>query len=173
VTSDAKTDARTEAELEALGEDIRAIHEELCGVRPDSAHCVLAGSVLACVITGGLTPIESTLIGRERYAEAREYREAVIDAESTRLRKAVEAGVRREIASEVHVFDPMNAVTTLVFVLQPALDVSDERRAILAWASQVRNQSEKGRATHRRLRDMQKRLASEIGDTRHRVHPGP
>jgi uncharacterized protein YbcI len=171
VATDPTSDTRHDDELEALGDSVCAIHEELCGVRPDSAQCVLAGSVLACAITGGLTPIERTLVDRRLYPEAREYREAVIDAESARFQQAVEAGLGRPVASKVHVFDPANAVTTLVFVLEPALATSDERRAILAWATQVRSQAERQRALHRQLRDTQRRLATEVERTRERVHP--
>jgi hypothetical protein len=117
VADESPTSPPSDYALRALGEAVCDIQEEVCGVRPESAECVLAGSVLVAVIRGGLTPIERTLIGRERLAEAREHREAVIDAETDRFKGAAAAALRRRIASTAHVFEPVHTVTTLVYVL--------------------------------------------------------
>jgi uncharacterized protein YbcI len=156
--------------LAALGEQLSAIHEDLCGTVPDSVQCVVAGSVLTCVLNGGLTPIERTLIEHGQLGEAREYREAVIDAQSERFSSTVAGMLGREVASAVHVFDPDQAVTTLLYVLQPATSAADQRQAILAWATQVRSQAQQQRSRHANLRETQRRLAAEVEQTRSSVH---
>jgi hypothetical protein len=164
---------RDDDALAVLGRELSRIHEELCGAVPDGVHCVVAGSVLTCVLSGGLTPLERTLIEHGQLAEAREYREAVIDAQSERFSAAASAALGREITSAVHVFDPNQAVTTLLYVLAPATTPADERQAIIAWATQVRSRAQHHRSVHKRLRETQRRLAEEIERTRTRVRANP
>ncbi|MFL5869703.1 MAG: Na-translocating system protein MpsC family protein [Solirubrobacterales bacterium] len=139
------------------------LHAILFEARPQHTEAALAGTILTCVLRGGLTPHEAYLIDFNRGDKVRAFREDLFRASGDDLTSLIETLTGRTVNAWVPVFEPRNAVTMLVFVLDsPVESLGDSGEALAAWATQVRRNSANLRAIHARHRERQQELAAEL-----------
>jgi uncharacterized protein YbcI len=108
--------------LAAITNGLVGLHREYYGKGPTSAKTYLVDSTVICILRGGFTVVERTLIDQDRQDAVLDIRRTFQSAMETRFRDVVEKELDRKVtgyASQVHT-DPDFAVE--IFVLEPGND---------------------------------------------------
>lgn len=103
---------RTGQTCSRIATGIVRLYARLYGKGPTNAKARIVDDAVICVLRGGVTPVERTLIERGDADAARRIRESLHDATSSRMQAVVEEATRREVTahvSQTHV-DPDVAV---------------------------------------------------------------
>ena len=104
-------------ELGALANDLVSLHKATCGRGPTEAVAHAGGETITCVLRGGLTKADKTLMQHGDVGVVINQRERlhhVMRADATSL---VERHTRRKVATVLFACDPADEVEVLVFLL--------------------------------------------------------
>jgi uncharacterized protein YbcI len=108
--------------LTSISNALVGLHKEYYGKGPTRSKTFLVDDTVLCVLRGGFTPIERTLIDSGEDEAVREIRHAFQQAMGTRFTEVIEAALDRKVVaylSQVHI-DPDMSVE--VFVLESGDD---------------------------------------------------
>jgi uncharacterized protein YbcI len=107
------------------------LHKEYYGKGPTKSKTFIVDDTVLCVLKGGFTPVERTLIDSGREEAVREIRHAFQQAMSTRFKEVIESTLDRKVIaylSQVHM-DP--EVSIEVFILEHG---DGEEEAVVDYA---------------------------------------
>ena len=135
---------RTEAGV--LGEvtrDLVRLHNEYYGKGPTKARSYMVNDTLMCILDGGFTTVEATLIAEGKSDAVHDMRRSFQMAMEERFRAMVEKATGRNVIaymSQIHT-DPDMAVE--LFVLEPAAEY-----VVAEHEVDLGDESKQGRATN-------------------------
>jgi uncharacterized protein YbcI len=117
-----RSDSATGTQLAALSDAMVKLHKETCGRGPSNARCYMSGNTVVCVLFGGLTRAERTLIANGNDAAVLDQRQALHRVMQKHARELVEAELGRRVTAMTMATDPANELETAVFLLEDGLD---------------------------------------------------
>jgi uncharacterized protein YbcI len=115
-----RSDGPSGTQLAALSDALVKLHKETCGRGPANARCHMAGNTVVCLLFGGLTRAEATLIADGSVDAVHDQRRALHGSMRTRARQLVEETLARRVTAMTMAADPANELETAVFVLEDA-----------------------------------------------------
>jgi uncharacterized protein YbcI len=116
---------------------IARLHKEQIGRGPDNVRTLLAEDVVVCVLTGGLTRAERTLVAAGEQELVAASRAALSRALRPRMTHAVECTVGRPVRSVTGGIDLSADLQTQVFVLESPSADEPESAATLRGTDQA------------------------------------
>jgi uncharacterized protein YbcI len=108
--------------LAGLSDALVKLHKETCGRGPTNARCFASGDTVVCLLSGGLTTGERTLLRNGDEAAVREQRESLHRVMRGPARELVEQQFNRRVSAMTMASDPAGELETAVFVLEAPLD---------------------------------------------------
>jgi uncharacterized protein YbcI len=108
--------------LAAIADGLVKIHKDACGRGPTSARCFASGDVVVCLLYGGLTRSERTLLQSGDLHAVQRQRESLHQVMHEPARKLVERELGRRVTAMTLAADPADELETAVFVLVAPLD---------------------------------------------------
>jgi len=111
------------SQLAALADAIVKLHKDTCGRGPKNARCFSSGNAVVCLLFGGLTHGEQTLIEHGEEAAVADQRAAFYRVMHDQARDLVEQQLGRRVVAMTMGTDPANELETAVFVLDSAPDL--------------------------------------------------
>jgi uncharacterized protein YbcI len=117
-----RPDGPTGTQLAALSDALVKLHKETCGRGPTHARCFSSGNAVVCLLFGGLTQAERSLLDSGREAAVIEQRQALHQLMRDQAREVVEKLLGRRVAALTMATDPANELETAVFVLDAPPD---------------------------------------------------
>jgi uncharacterized protein YbcI len=112
-----RPDAASGTQLAALSDAMVKLHKETFGRGPTNARCYLASNSVVCLLFGGLTPAERTLLASAGTRAVEEQRQALHRVMREPARELVEEQLSRRVTAMTMATDPANELETAVFVL--------------------------------------------------------
>jgi uncharacterized protein YbcI len=112
-----RSDGASGTQLAALSDALVKLHKETCGRGPTNARCYMSGNSVVCLLFGGLTPAERTLLAHGQLDTVVKQRAALHDVMRDRARELVEELLGRRVTAMTMAADPANELETAVFVL--------------------------------------------------------
>jgi uncharacterized protein YbcI len=103
--------------LAAIADGLVKLHKDVCGRGPTNARCFDSGNTVVCLLFGGLTRGEQTLLQSGDLDAVARQREALHRVMYEPARELVEREVGRRVAAMTLAADPANELETAVFVL--------------------------------------------------------
>jgi uncharacterized protein YbcI len=97
------------------------LHKEYIGHGPTKARTYISEDVVVCVLQGGFTRAERTLLERGRTEGVIQQRHAVDEALRQPLTDMIERLVKRRVVGFTSAIQPGTELSTAVFVLEPRL----------------------------------------------------
>ena len=108
--------------LAAIADGLVKLHKEVCGRGPTNARCFESGDAVVCLLFGGLTRGERTLLKSGDAAAVERQRRSLHHVMEGPARELVERELGRRVAAMTLAADPANELETAVFVLDGAAE---------------------------------------------------
>ena len=108
--------------LAAIADGLVKIHKDVCGRGPTNARCFASGDTVVCLLVGGLTRGERTLLESGDVEAVNRQRIALHRVMETPARELVERELGRRVTAMTLAADPANELETAVFVLDGPSD---------------------------------------------------
>jgi len=105
--------------LEELTRSVVHLHKEYIGHGPSRARTYISDDVVVCVLQGGFTRAERTLLERGRTEGVIQQRRAVDEALRQPLSDTVERLLERRVVGFTSAVQPAGELSTVVFLLEP------------------------------------------------------
>jgi uncharacterized protein YbcI len=112
-----RSDPSSGTRLAAVADGLVKLHKETCGRGPTNARCFASGHAIVCLLHGGLTPGERTLLDSGDVDAVRCQRRALHKVMRDPARDLVERELGRRVTAMTLAADPANELETAVFVL--------------------------------------------------------
>jgi uncharacterized protein YbcI len=112
--------------LTSISNALVGLHKEYYGKGPTKSKTFLVDDTVLCVLRGGFTPVERTLIDSGEEEAVREIRHAFQQVMRTRFTQVIESTLDRKVVaylSQVHI-DP--DVSVEVFILEQGVDTEEQ-----------------------------------------------
>jgi uncharacterized protein YbcI len=95
------------------------LHKEYYGKGPTKSKTFIVDDTVLCVLRGGFTPVERTLIDSGRAEAVREIRHAFQQAMSTRFKSVIESTLDRKVIAYLSQVNMEPEVSVEIFILEP------------------------------------------------------
>jgi uncharacterized protein YbcI len=118
-----RPDSPSGTQLAALSDALVKLHTDTCGRGPTNARCFASGDVVVCLLFGGLTRAEQTLIASGGGPAVITHRESLYGVMEPEARALVEDQLGRRVTAMTMATDPANELETVVFVLDAPPDL--------------------------------------------------
>jgi len=118
-----RPDSPSGTQLAALSDALVKLHKESCGRGPTNARCFASGGVVVCLLFGGLTRAEQTLIASGGAPAVIRHRESLYEVMKPQACALVEEQLGRRVTAMTMAADPANELETVVFVLDAPPDL--------------------------------------------------
>ena len=105
--------------LAEVSRSVVGLHKELYGKGPTRARSYIVGDVLLCLLAGGFTRAETTLLTAGKGALVRRQREELQGIARSRFTSAIEAVTGRAVVGWLSSIDERAQLSAEVFVLEP------------------------------------------------------
>ena len=105
--------------LAEISRSVVRLHKELYGKGPTRARSYAAGDILVCVLAGGFTRAEITLLAAGKAEIVRRQREELQEIARTRFTSTIESITGRPVLAWLSSTDEQAQVSAEVFVLEP------------------------------------------------------
>lgn len=112
-----RSDPSTETKLAAIADGLVKIHKDTCGRGPTNARCFASGDAVVCLLYGGLTRGERTLLESGDLEAVDRQRASLHRVMKVLARDLVEQELGRRVTAMTMAADPANELETAVFVL--------------------------------------------------------
>jgi uncharacterized protein YbcI len=122
VQDSTRSDPSTGTKLAGIADGLVKIHKDVCGRGPTNARCFASGDVVVCLLQGGLTRGERTLLASGDLEAVNRQRLALHHVMDAPARKLVEHELGRRVTAMTLAADPANELETAVFVLDAPLE---------------------------------------------------
>ena len=106
--------------LAAVADGLVKLHKETCGRGPTNARCFESGDTVVCLLFGGLTRGERTLLKNGDTNAVSRQRRSLHHVMEDPARELVERELGRRVAAMTLAADPASELETAVFVLEEA-----------------------------------------------------
>jgi len=106
--------------LEEITRSVVRLHKEYVGHGPPKARTYIGEDVVVCVLEGGFSTAERTLLEHGATDPVRHQRQALDEALRQPLSDAIERLVGRRVVGFTSALQPDGEVSTVVFLLEPA-----------------------------------------------------
>jgi uncharacterized protein YbcI len=103
--------------LAAIADGLVKLHKDVCGRGPTNARCFESGNTVVCLLFGGLTRGERTLLDSGDLDAVNRQRLALHRVMEDPARVLVEYELDRRVTAMTLAADPANELETAVFVL--------------------------------------------------------
>lgn len=133
------------------------LYKECYGKGPTKARTTFEDDLVVCVLEGGFQQAERTLRDAGQGEVVEDQREAFQEVLRERFIQTVEDLTGRTVRAFVSGVDLETEVSAEVFVLEPELEMGDEREAVRAWAEQTRRSARTLREEQVGLREQARR----------------
>jgi uncharacterized protein YbcI len=120
--------------LEEITRSVVRLHKEYIGQGPTKARTYIGEDLVVCVLQGGFSRAERTLLEHGRTAAVIHQRQALDEALRQPLSDTIERLVERRVVSFTSALQPDGELSTLVFVLKPARSASGAASPLLTHA---------------------------------------
>jgi uncharacterized protein YbcI len=105
--------------LEEITRSVVGLHKEYIGHGPTKARTYIGEDVVVCVLQGGFSKAERTLLERGQTDAVIRHRQALDQALRQPLSDAIELLVERRVVGITSAVQPDNDLSTVVFLLSP------------------------------------------------------
>jgi uncharacterized protein YbcI len=122
------------APLEEITRSVVRLHKEYTGHGPTQARTHIGEDLVVCVLHGGFSRAERTLLERGRAEAVIDQRQALDDTLGQPLSDMIERLVGRRVVGFTSAVQPASELSTLVFLLEPARSANGARSRLLAPA---------------------------------------
>lgn len=120
--------------LEEITRSVVRLHKEYIGQGPTKARTYIGEDVVVCVLQGGFSTAERTLLEHGRTAAVIHQRQALDEALRQPLSDTIERLVERRVVGFTSALQPDGELSTLVFVLKPARSARGAASRLLTHA---------------------------------------
>ena len=120
--------------LEEITRSVVRLHKEYIGQGPTKARTYIGEDVVVCVLQGGFSTAELTLLEHGRTAAVIHQRQALDEALRQPLSDTIERLVERRVVGFTSALQPDGELSTLVFVLKPARSARGAASRLLTHA---------------------------------------
>jgi uncharacterized protein YbcI len=120
--------------LEEITRSVVRLHKEYIGQGPTQARTYIGEDLVICVLQGGFSRSERTLLERGRRGTVIHQRQALDDALRQPLNDTIERLVERSVIGFTSAVQPDAELSTMVFLLQPAHTTHGAASRLLAPA---------------------------------------
>jgi uncharacterized protein YbcI len=103
--------------LAAIADGLVKLHKDVCGRGPTNARCFESGDVVVCLLVGGLTRGERTLLESGDTAAVERQRRSLHHVMKGPAQELVERELGRRVTAMTLAADPASELETAVFVL--------------------------------------------------------
>ena len=117
-----RSDPSSGTTLAAIADGLVKIHKDTCGRGPTNTRCFASGETVVCLLYGGLTRGERTLLESGDVHAVQRQREALHQVMHDPARDLVERELSRRVTAMTLAADPANELETAVFVLDAPPD---------------------------------------------------
>jgi uncharacterized protein YbcI len=117
VQDSTRSDPSSGTKLAAIADGIVKIHKEVCGRGPTNARCFESGNAVVCLLFGGLTRGERTLLDSGDVTAVENQRRSLHQVMRAPARELVERELGRRVTAMTLAADPSNEMETAVFLL--------------------------------------------------------
>jgi uncharacterized protein YbcI len=105
--------------LEEISRSVVRLHKEHVGLGPPKARTYIGEDVVVCVLEGGFSTAERTLLGHGKAGAVIQQRAALEDALREPLIETIERLVARKVVGFTSGVQPDGEISTEVFLLEP------------------------------------------------------
>jgi uncharacterized protein YbcI len=105
--------------LTNISNSLVRLHKEYYGKGPTKTKTYIVDDTVLCILRGGFTPVETTLIASGREAAVREIRHAFQNAMRDRFVAVIETALNRKVIAYLSQVNTVPEVSIEVFVLEP------------------------------------------------------
>ena len=120
--------------LEEITRSVVRLHKEYIGQGPTKARTYIGEDVVVCVLQGGFSTAERTLLEHGRTAAVIHQWQALDEALRQPLSDTIERLVERRVVGFTSALQPDGELSTLVFVLKPARSARGAASRLLTHA---------------------------------------
>jgi uncharacterized protein YbcI len=117
VQDSTRSESSSGTKLAAIADGLVKLHKDVCGRGPTNARCFASGDAVVCLLYGGLTRGERTLLESGDLQAVNRQRLALHTVMEDRARALVERELGRRVTAMTMAADPANELETAVFVL--------------------------------------------------------
>ena len=117
VQDSTRSESSSGTRLAAIADGLVKLHKDVCGRGPTNARCFASGNTVVCLLFGGLTRGERTLLESGDLDAVNRQRLALHQVMESRARELVERELGRRVTAMTLAADPANELETAVFVL--------------------------------------------------------
>ena len=112
-----RSDPSLGMKLAAFSDALVKLHKDVCGRGPTNARCFTSGNAVVCLLFGGLTHGEQTLVARGDEEAVLQQRRSLHRVMEGPARDMAEEQFGRRVVAMTLATDPANGLETAVFVL--------------------------------------------------------
>jgi uncharacterized protein YbcI len=105
--------------LEEITRSVVCLHKEYMGQGPIKARTYIGDDLVVCVLQGGFSRAERTLLEHGRAGAVIQQRQALDEALREPLRDTIERLVERRVVGCTSALEPDGELSTVVFLLEP------------------------------------------------------
>ena len=120
--------------LEEITRSVVRLHKEYIGQGPTKARTYIGEDVVVCVLQGGFSRAERTLLEHGRAGAVISQRQALDEALRQPLSDMIERLVERGVVGFTSAVQPDGELSTVVFLLQPARSAYGAASRLLTYA---------------------------------------
>ena len=120
--------------LEEITRSVVGLYKEYLGHGPTQARTYMGKDLVVCVLQGGFSRAERTLVEHGRTGAVINQRRAIEDTLRQPLSDTIERLVERRVVGFTSAVQPDGELSTVVFLLEPALDTWGAASRLLAPA---------------------------------------
>jgi uncharacterized protein YbcI len=120
--------------LEEITRSVVGLHKELIGQGPTKARTYICDDLVVCVLHGGFSRAERTLLEHGRTDAVIHHRQALDEALRQPLSDTIERLVGRSVVGFTSAVEPDGELSTVVCLLQPARSAHGAAPRLLAPA---------------------------------------
>jgi len=117
VQDSTRSDPSSGTKLASIADGLVKLHKDVCGRGPTNARCFASGNAVVCLLFGGLTRGERTLLESGDMGAVNRQRIALHQVMEDPARELVERELGRRVTAMTLAADPANELETAVFVL--------------------------------------------------------
>jgi uncharacterized protein YbcI len=117
VQDSTRSEPSSGSKLASIADGLVKLHKDVCGRGPTNARCFVSGDAVVCLLYGGLTRGERTLLESGDMEAVNRQRLALHHVMEGPARELVERELGRRVTAMTLAADPANELETAVFVL--------------------------------------------------------
>lgn len=117
-----ETPAYSGTTLAAISDGMVKLHKNTCGRGPTNARCFASGNTVVCLLFGGFTQAERTLLESGDHDAVLDQRRSLYRTMADPATKLVSETLGRRVTAMTMAADPASELETAVFVLDAPLD---------------------------------------------------